>query len=85
MWTSPNCRCVLCEEEKNNPDDEKYQEFDKISKKLMEFKSERENDPVKITHDKLKREILCYKEMYKFANEKQASIQYILRNILVPG
>ena len=46
------------------------------------LKTEREMETEKITHDKLHREIFCYKEMYKFAQEKRASRQYILSNIM---
>ena len=76
---------MLCDGEKFKPDDEKYEEFDKISEEVKKLKSDREKNPTKNTQEKLNREIFCYKEMYKFAKEKQASRQYLLKDILVPG
>ena len=85
LWFYIVYRCLLCEEEIFKPDDEKYEKFDKISEEVENLKSDRENYPIKDTHEKLNREIFCYKEMYKFAKEKQASRQYLLNDILVPG
>ena len=64
-----NCNCFLCEKEKVNcfETEKKYEEFEKISKEANELCEIRQNSPMKVTHEKLHREIFCYKEMYKFA------------------
>ena len=63
----------------------KYEEFEKISKEAEKLCEIRHKSSTKVTNEKLNREICCYKEMYKFAKEKQASRQYLLKDILVPG
>ena len=45
----------------------KCEEFEKISKEANELCEIRQNSPMKVTHEKLHREIFCYKEMYRFA------------------
>ena len=80
-----NCNCNLCEKEKVDSDDEKYDDFEKFSEEVIERQFERQNNPEKVTGEKLYREIICYIEMYKFAKEKRASRQYLIRNILTPG
>ena len=63
-----NCNCALCEKEKVDCETEKKcEEFEKISKEANELCEIRQNSPMKVTHEKLHREIFCYKEMYKFA------------------
>ena len=63
-----HCNCVLCEKEKVDCETEKKcEEFEKISKEANELCDIRQNSPMKVTHEKLHREIFCYKEMYRFA------------------
>ena len=80
-----NCNCNLCQKEKVDSDNEKYDEFEKLSEEVSERQFERKNNPEKVTGEKLYREIIFYIEMYKFAKEKRASRQYLIRNILTPG
>ena len=80
-----NCDCTLCKEEILKSDEEKYKQFHKFRNEAKVLSLERENQPLQITLEKLNNEIWCYKEMYKFAQEKRASRQYILRDILVKG
>jgi len=80
-----DCNCNLCEREQVNSDDDKYDEFENFSKEARERHLERKNNSTSMTDAKLNREIFCYKEMYKFAKEKRAPRQYLIRNILTPA
>ena len=80
-----NCDCTLCREEKVNSDENKYDQFKKFKKDAEVLCLERVNQPLQITQKKLNREIQCYKEMYKFAQQKRASRQFILKDILIKG
>ena len=67
------CSCRLCQYEKSNhPDEEKYENFAKLqqqSKKLLEVAKTAGQVRLAI----IKKEVTCYKEMYKLAEEKNAS------------
>jgi len=82
-----DCHCSLCEEERINSNDEKYDYFEKCKREAVELCLSRTgtNNNNKVTHTKLHREIFCYKEMYKFAKEKRASRQFLHRFICVEG
>ena len=63
-----DCKCVLYEKEKVDCETEtKCEKFEKISKEANELCEIRQNSPMKVTHEKIHREIFCYKKMYKFA------------------
>ena len=67
------CSCRLCQYEKlNHPDEEKYENFAKLqqqSKKLLEVAKTAGQVRLAI----IKKEVTCYKEMYKLAEQKNCS------------
>ena len=67
------CSCRLCQYEKSNhPDEEKYENFAKLqqqSKKLLEVAKTAGQVRLAI----IKKEVTCYKEMYKLAEQKNCS------------
>ena len=77
-----NCDCPLCEEEAENCEDEKYEKFE-LLKQEAEALYEQSNIFQSIGN--MRREVQCYKEMYKLAKEKQATRIFILSDILKEG
>ena len=67
------CSCRLCQYEKlNHPDEDKYENFAKLqqqSKKLLEVAKTAGQVRLAI----IKKEVTCYKEMYKLAEQKNCS------------
>ena len=74
------CSCRLCQYEKlNHPDEEKYENFAKLqqqSKKLLEVAKTAGQVRLAI----IKKEVTCYKEMYKLAEQKNCSKVNILNS-----
>jgi len=82
------CHCPVCEEEETSDtkaNDEKYDYYENCKKVAEAFCGARNRDKTKMTHENLKKEIFCYKEMYKMAKEKKASRQYLLKHICEEG
>ena len=77
-----NCDCPLCEEETENCQDDKYKKFE-LLKQEAEALYEQSNIFQSIGN--MRREVQCYKEMYKLAKEKQATRIFILSDILKEG
>jgi len=79
------CSCRLCQYEKlNHPDEEKYENFAKLqqqSKKLLEVAKTAGQVRLAI----IKKEVTCYKEMYKLAEQKNCSKAFIVNEILDNG
>ena len=79
-----NCCCPLCEEEAKNCHDEKYEKFESL-KQEAEALLRQSNNPLQFGLENIRREVQCYKEMYELANKKQASILFILSDIIKEG
>ena len=47
--------------------------------------SRQSNNPLQFGLENMRREVQCYKEMYELANQKQASILFILSDIIKKG
>ena len=77
-----NCNCPLCEEETENCQDEKYEKFE-LLKQEAEALYKQSNIFQSIGN--MRREVQCYKEMYKLAKEKQATRIFILSDVLKEG
>ena len=70
--------------ETENSSDEKYEQFEKLKREAEDLYRQ-SNVPFTSGVENMKREVQCYKEMYKLAKEKQASRQFILYDILTEG
>ena len=79
-----DCNCPLCEEETENCQDEKYEKFESL-KQEAEALLRQSNNPLQFGLENIRREVQCYKEMYELANKNQASILFILSDIIKEG
>ena len=78
-----NCMCKLCMEE-GNSNDEKYEKFAKLQQEAEILSGDETNSWI-YQLEKIKKEVSCYKEMYKLAKEKNVSREYIINYILNPA
>ena len=79
-----HCCCHICKE----GEDEKYHMFEELQKeaqKLDMLKNLRSRTKSDQEIEKIRREVFCYKEMYKLAKEKNAGKLFILIYILEGG
>ena len=79
-----HCHCELCEQEQRKSDDEEYEKYEKMSEEAEKLGLQHKN-LLSLAHKNMKREIFYYKEMYKLAQKKKASRQYIHQSILTKG
>ena len=78
-----NCMCNLCIEE-GDSSDEKYEEFAKLQEEAEILSGDETNSWI-YQLEKIKKEVSCYKEMYKLAKEKNVSREFIINYILNPA
>ena len=78
-----NCMCNLCKEE-GDSDDKNYEKFAKLQQEAEILSGDETNSWI-YQLEKIKKEVSCYKEMYKLAKEKNVSRLFIIDYILNPA
>ena len=78
------CECDLCKEETNKCDDEIYEKFENLKQEAYNLLN-LSNQPGGFQYENTKKEIICYKEMYKLAKVKNTSKTLIVKEILEDG
>ena len=79
-----HCKCNLCLEELECSDDKKYEKFAQLEQEAKILKLDETNSWI-YQLEKIRKEVSCYKEMYKLAKEKNVSRGFIVATILNPG
>ena len=82
-----HCKCNLCLEELDCNDDKKYEKYEKFAQLDQEAKILKLDETKSWIYqlEKIKKEVSCYKEMYKLAKEKNVSRGFIFAKILNPA
>ena len=79
-----HCKCNLCLEELECSDDKKYEKFAQLEQEAKILKLDETNSWI-YQLEKIRKEVSCYKEMYKLAKEKNVSRGFIFAKILNPA